>query len=274
MPESQTRTNALPYGLVRILKSLPGVAAAFSGGLDSRFLCHAARLCGLPVLAVHIAGPHVPARESRAAQSWAEANKIPFALAEFNPLDLKEAAANGKDRCYFCKKAIFAKVAGLAEQNGAETFARCDGGNLDDLGEYRPGRKAVLEAGFISPLAMAGLAKKDIRRLARLSGLDNPGQRARPCLLTRFAYGVRPDLESLARLEKTEAEIEAALESLGAGGADFRLRAAPAPALHITPVPARAEEALRRILANNGFGNCDVVFMDKISGYYDRLKNS
>lgn len=273
MPETQTLAEVLPSGLVRILRSLPGVAAAFSGGLDSRFLCHAARLCGLPVIAVHIAGPHVPARESRAAQSWAETRKIPFARGRLNPLDLEEAAANGKDRCYFCKKAVYEKVAGLAGQNGARAFALCDGSNLDDEGEYRPGRKAALEAGFISPLGMAGLAKKDIRRLAGLAGLDNPGQRARPCLLTRFAYGVRPSLESLAKLEKTEAEIEDALESLGASGADFRLRAAPAPILHITPVPARAREAVRRVLDNNGFENCDMVFMEKISGYYDRPKN-
>ena len=61
----------VPAALARVLGGLPRMAVAYSGGLDSRFLCHAALLCGCDVLAVHVSGPHIPAQESAGATAWA-----------------------------------------------------------------------------------------------------------------------------------------------------------------------------------------------------------
>ena len=46
--------------------------------------------------------------------------------------------------------------------------------------------------------------KAAIRAAARATGLDDPDQRARPCLLTRLAYGLAPDADVLARLAAAE----------------------------------------------------------------------
>lgn len=84
----------LPEAFAAALRGLPPLAVAFSGGLDSRFLCHAARLCGCDVLALHARGPHIPPEESARAAQWARENSLPLLLVDFDPLALPEVAAN------------------------------------------------------------------------------------------------------------------------------------------------------------------------------------
>ena len=96
----------LPEAFVAALRGLPPLAVAFSGGLDSRFLCHAARLCGCDVLALHARGPHIPPEESAQAAQWARENSLPLLLVDFDPLALPEVAANSRERCYGCKKGL------------------------------------------------------------------------------------------------------------------------------------------------------------------------
>lgn len=63
--------------LLPVLRHWP-LAVAFSGGLDSRFLCFALRRAGCDVLALHATGPHVPQAESAAARRWARTQGLPL----------------------------------------------------------------------------------------------------------------------------------------------------------------------------------------------------
>lgn len=79
-----------------------------------------------------------------------------------------------------------------------------DGTNADDLNEYRPGLRANREARVISPFALMGWTKKDIRGAARKLGLPNWDQPSRACLATRVPYGqplTGPLLKKIARGE-------------------------------------------------------------------------
>lgn len=248
------------------------LAVAFSGGLDSRFLCHAARLCGGDVLALHAAGPHIPQAESRAAIQWARDNDLPLALLDFNPLLAPEAAANSRERCYVCKRGLIASMRTVLAARGEAARLLCDGSNADDLKVFRPGLRALAEAGVRSPLAEAGLCKGQIRALAAAIGLDNAGQRARPCLLTRLAYGLAPDPAVLARL----AAAEAALGSLPSQDkepalGDFRLRLTPTPVLQVTRLPANMRDALDAILTRYGFAPYTLQESGVVSGFFDAL---
>ena len=80
---------------------------------------------------------------------------------------------NPVERCYLCKKILFSKIIDFARENGYRYVL--DGTNADDKGDFRPGLKALKEMGIRSPLAEAGLTKKDIRELARKEGLDALG---------------------------------------------------------------------------------------------------
>ncbi|MBB5144117.1 PP-loop family protein [Desulfovibrio intestinalis] len=206
---SGMRPENLPEELTRVLRVLPPLVVALSGGIDSRFLCHAAQLCGCDVLAVHARGPHIPAGESAWALSWAQRRGLPLLVVDFDPLPLPEVANNSQERCYACKAGLLAAIGAALAQAGQPGRTLCDGSNADDLNAFRPGLRALKEAGVVSPLAQAGMSKAAIRAAARATGLDDPGQRARPCLLTRLAYGLEPQRETLVRLAAAEEDLAA-----------------------------------------------------------------
>ena len=292
-PAVSTGQAALPQGLARLLADLPALAVAFSGGIDSRFLCHAALLCGCDVLAVHARGPHVPAEESDSAQVWARARGLPLLVVDFDPLSLPEVAVNSRQRCYACKQGLLKAIAGALAHTGKMagnapagkdphgTRLLCDGSNADDLTAFRPGLRALKEAGIISPLAEAGMGKEAIRAAARAAGLDNPDQCARPCLLTRLAYGLAPQKDVLRRI----AAVESSLAALRGGGdvggiapgpvagcalGDFRLRLVPQPVLQAQFLPEALAASVRRILEAHGFMDCELLVGQGVSGFFDR----
>lgn len=256
----------VPAALARVLGGLPRIAVAYSGGLDSRFLCHAALLCGCDVLAVHVFGPHIPPQESAGATAWAQQRGLSLRTARFDPLTLPEVENNSPQRCYGCKKGLVnllrGELAAIAEQGPGRVL--CDGTNADDLQTYRPGLRALEESRVRSPLAEAGLAKAAIREAARATDLDRPDQRARPCLLTRMAYGMRPDAATLKRLAAAEDELAEA-GTLG----DFRLRLTPEPVLQAEKMPDPLRPQVQNILQSHGFWPCKMEIGGSISGFYD-----
>ncbi len=285
-----------PLSLQERLLDLPDLAIAFSGGLDSRFLAHAAQRLGLDPLCLHLRGPHVPDSESRAAEAWARARGLDFCDFEFNPLKIPEVASGNPERCYHCKKALMTfLLKALSHISGAHTsqsegtirnYQLADGSNASDSLEYRPGQRALRELGVHSPLAEANISKENIRGLAALSGMDRPEQKARPCLLTRFAYNLPPDAATLALLEKSEEKITDFLLVWRGGllaGVDFRLRV-PAPGeylLQLTPhigqeLPTVKRDELRqgllKLLDNAGLDKVSVEYSHQISGHFDRHK--
>ena len=289
MSKNPFHADQIPAALAAVLRDLPCVAVAFSGGLDSRFLCHAALLCGCNVLAVHVYGPHIPPQESAGAAAWARERGLRLHTARFDPLALAEVETNSPQRCYGCKTGLVALLRGeLAPMAEAHDRVLCDGTNADDLQAYRPGLRALEEGRVRSPLAEAGLTKAQVREAARATGLDRPWQRARPCLLTRLAYGMRPEADTLARLAAAEADLaalgatasaqgesqngprDASLEgnSVGALG-DFRLRLTPEPVLQAEKLPEELLPELRNILIRHGFWPCGLEAGGNISGFYD-----
>ncbi len=251
------------YGLRQIIQALPPTALAFSGGLDSRFLLHILTKMEKDVLAIHVTGLHMRKRESEDALRWLKERDQPHVLIPFDPLAIPGIAANGRDRCYHCKLAMFTAI--KAASGGRLLM---DGSNASDVREYRPGRQALQEMDVLSPLAEAGLNKPMIKVLAAEEGLDWPHQPNRPCLLTRFPYDTPPTLEVLDRV----AAAEDAVEDLGF--TDFRLRWDPAePRLQVSGTEADLvevkREALTKALAKHGFEHVLLEIKANVSGFYD-----
>lgn len=263
------KARGLPSALVAVLQEKAPLAIAFSGGLDSRFLCHVSLLADLDPLAIMAFGPHTPASETEAARNWARGRGLSLIEVEYDPLRTA-AARNDRNRCYACKTALFSEIKRALRNVGEDGRVLCDGANMDDLGEYRPGLRAAREAGVVSPLVLSGLGKADVRRAAAFSCMDNPGQRPRPCLLTRFAYGVAPDRETLAAVAKAEANIAAILAGLE-NPPDFRLRLTPEPALQLEAAPGDFGEKALAALEKAGFPGARLEIGGKISGYFDRV---
>jgi uncharacterized protein len=202
--------------LLNLIAARESAAVAFSGGVDSSFLCYAATAAlGNKALAVTIVSPMLPKSEIRCAASVAKKIGIEHILIEETEID-EEVAANPRERCYFCKKIEFGAIAEAARGRGIT--AVLDGSNVDDLGDYRPGLKALEELRIISPLREAGMTKAEIRELSRRFDLPTWDKPAFACLASRIPYGERISREKLSRIEGAEEVLRAA------GFRQFRVR--------------------------------------------------
>ncbi len=191
--------------LLEILCSMESLAVAFSGGVDSTLLLKAAHdALGKKVLAITIDAPFHTSHEIADARRLASIIGVRHLVISPGKTSLEELYFNPPDRCYICKLKLFGICLDIAAENGLAFLS--DGSNIDDLDEYRPGRRALEELGVRSPLVESGLGKAEIRESARKLGLDNWNKPAMPCLLTRFRHGAKisdADLLRLQRCEKT-----------------------------------------------------------------------
>ncbi|MDR1105002.1 MAG: ATP-dependent sacrificial sulfur transferase LarE [Treponema sp.] len=188
--------------LLDLIAAKGSAAVAFSGGVDSSFLCHAAAAAlGKNAVAITIVSPMLPASEIKCAAEVARQVGIEHILVEEPVID-KEVAANPRDRCYHCKKLEFGRILEEARKRGVR--AVLDGSNVDDLGDYRPGLAALEELGVASPLREAGLVKEEIRALSRRFNLPTWDKPAFACLASRIPYGEEINSGKLSRIEKAE----------------------------------------------------------------------
>ncbi len=197
--------------LRRMLEDLSadGVCAAFSGGVDSTLLLTVlseiyARK-PFPLLAVVFATAVHTAEETASAMKQAEELGVPAERVERDVLSDPVLRGNPKDRCYHCKRALFSEMKRIAEAHGIRNLV--DGTNADDTKVYRPGRKALEELGVLSPLAVCGFTKDEIRAAARGLLIPVADKPSTPCLATRFPYDTAMTDEALRRVERGEAVL-------------------------------------------------------------------
>lgn len=192
--------------LLAALKGYGQVAVAFSAGVDSSFLLYAAQQAlGENVLAVTVHSPFVPAQEQQAAQDFCRTLDVQQLRLTIDTLAIAGVRENPPERCYLCKHALFSEMRRAAAEAGFPAVV--EGSNADDLGDYRPGMRALRELGILSPLLDAGLTKQEIRTLSKEAGLPCWDKPAMACLATRFPCGTPLAVEGLRRVEQAEAYL-------------------------------------------------------------------
>lgn len=194
----------------------PRAALAFSGGVDSAYLLWAGRHWGCDLTAYYVRTAFQPEFEYEDARRLAEEVGVPLRVVEADILSVPLAAANGPDRCYHCKRALFALLWEAARRDGHTLLL--DGTNASDDAGDRPGLRALRELEVRSPLRECGLTKEEVRRLSREAGLFIWDKPAYACLATRIPTGTPITKEDLDRVERAEG----ALHTLGFQ--DFRVR--------------------------------------------------
>ena len=143
----------------------PRCALGFSGGADSAYLLAAALRCGADVRPYFVRTAFQPGFELDDARRLCAGLGAELTVLDYNILAVPGVKENPRDRCYFCKRAIFSLIRERAARDGYT--ALIDGTNASDDVSDRPGWRALCELGVLSPL----------RGLRRLQGRAAAAQR-------------------------------------------------------------------------------------------------
>lgn len=188
------------------LRALGKAVVAFSGGKDSFSLLKTAveTLGKENVMAFNVRSIFSTQNDARRVDYFCRLLDFNLHRLEIDITAEAKVMSNPKDRCYFCKKKIFATLKAEAKQLGIETVL--DGTTFSDLNEYRPGMKAIEELGVLSPLLEAGITSAEIISFLRETlQVEEYYLTSSACLATRFPYDSRLDEKVLRRFDEIEA---------------------------------------------------------------------
>ncbi len=199
MDESQVTERALAE-ISNIISTMPSVAVAVSGGVDSLTLAQIAhRQLGATATMFHAVSPAVPQEATARVRECTSRYGWQLEVIDAGEFSDVEYVANPVNRCFFCKSNLYGSIARHTQA------LIVSGTNADDLADYRPGLDAAKRHFVRHPFVECGIDKATVRSLAMLLGMgeiaDLP---AAPCLSSRIETGIPITALSLALVHSIE----------------------------------------------------------------------
>src|SRR4026207_34355 len=189
--------------LREIFRELDSVIVAYSGGVDSSYVAYVANEeLGRRAVCITGQSASLPEHQRREIDQVVQKFGFQHEVIQTEELENPGYRANNPDRCFFCKDELYTKLESVARTRGIKSIV--DGSTVDDLGDYRPGRRAASQHAVRSPLIEAGLTKREVRELSRRVTLPTWDKPASPCLSSRIAYGTTVTIERLNKVDRGE----------------------------------------------------------------------
>lgn len=180
------------------------VIVALSGGVDSALVAWIAKntLGKDNVLAVTANYQTLSDEELETAKKVAKEIDLNHEIIEYNELKNSNFIKNDELRCFHCRNELADRLLKISKEKNFNLIL--DGSNKDDLGDFRPGMKALQSKGIESPLIEAGFRKLEIRQMAKMKNISIYDKPSNACLASRISKGIEITESKLNRIDICE----------------------------------------------------------------------
>ena len=176
------------------------VAIGFSGGADSTLIAYLSSKVAEDTLAITIDNHLLPSGFIENAKKTAQSFAIRHEIVDINFYEDEDFLKNTPQRCFACRELMYSTIERVARENDFDFI--CDGNNISDLVQDRPGILITYEKGFNTPFIEARLTSKDIHEY--LDRNDIGYSRSTTCLATRIPTNTQITADAIARISRAE----------------------------------------------------------------------
>lgn len=188
---------------INIVKSLlkdKKVAIGFSGGADSTLIAYLSSEVAKDTIAITIDNHLMPTDFISHAKSMCDSFGIKHEIIDINFYEDPEFLQNSPSRCYTCRDMMYSQIKSTALKKGFDYI--CDGNNISDLVNDRPGILITYKQRFETPLIKAKLTSKEIHEYLDKNNI--PYSKSTTCLATRIPTNTKTDKEKIERISQSE----------------------------------------------------------------------
>lgn len=176
------------------------VAIGFSGGADSTLIAYLSSKVAKDTLAITIDNHLFPNDFTQNTAKTANLFKIKHEIIDIDFYKDKTFLLNDSRRCYNCRTLMYDIIEKTAQKNAFDFI--CDGNNISDLVQDRPGILVTYKKSFKTPLIDAKLTSKEIHEYLKKHNI--PYSKSTTCLATRIPTDTEIKKEKIDKIRHCE----------------------------------------------------------------------